>query len=232
MKEIPIFTLDTFEYPQISNDLFPDSFPSDLRIGDKEVKTTNGSTFGILRYWSSTIPEFDSFSESKEEVIATVELHTHGIRVIVNGYELNIHNSQIIQMGAARIEDRIKCDKSVSDRAVMGAAIAGAIGATIGALSGIGRKNVSLHLRLLYILYWDIENKCSRVLSLNDPEKYLDLIQFIDNWNVEKEKNLSENRIAIGEATSGLKVLKGGCLSFVLLVLGITSFLCAFSLFP
>lgn len=185
--------------------------PKDFSIG-KHITSFAGDT------------PFDGFYDQKENVISkipigkvSVVLYTHGIQII-NGFNIySIHNSQIISLRKTSKEELAKTDKSVVGRAVVGGLILGPLGAIIGGMSGIGRKESIENKHYLVINFWDIDSKSAQTILISGEGWKIGA--FILRQQKEQSLNLFENRQPEADSISPIAIFS--LLIIVICVIGI-----------
>lgn len=144
---------------------FPD-LPDNLNIGSQIINWW-GDAFLKVRYYSDI--RYTDFTNGNYEI----GLHTHGL-CISQQYitRLTIHKSQIIDI--FEYKDVVTVDGDVIGNALVGGLIFGAVGAIVGGISGVGKKEVSGNI--ICIKFWDT-NTHSKItltfLSNVSPLKFI-----------------------------------------------------------
>lgn len=119
--------------------------------------------------------------ELKKVIICTLGLCENGIRISESANTIfTIHKSQIINIEQISEQEIVEQNKSVIGRAIVGGVLTGGIGAVIGGMSGLGKKQKIIDSYYLIINMWDIESKTIQNLIFNS--RY-DMNIFINKFN-------------------------------------------------
>ena len=172
----------------------PETFPSDLRIGQQ---ITNWKFDAALKgIYSQSENTITSIPSGNVQVI----LHSHGVRIWGGLNTFDIHNSQIISIEKTSSAEIIKTNKSVIGRAVVGNLIMGPLGAIVGGMSGLSTKDKLQVIQYLIINFWDVNTRTpqSILIQCDDSQP---ISAFINRQQLENNLNTNENRTAEEEHT-------------------------------
>ena len=116
-------------------------------------------------------------NQLKNVPICTLGLYKNGIRI--SNYSntiFTIHKSQIISLEQMSEKETVEKNKSVIGRAIVGGVLTGGVGAVVGGMSGIGKKQQVVETYFLTIKMWDIESKTNQKLIFNSKNSMLSFI--------------------------------------------------------
>lgn len=128
--------------------------PVNLDIGKMEKNWTGEAVLkGYLDINENVLDENIKSGDIK------IFLHKSGLAIKTKWLipVLDIHNSQIIDLKTASHQELESADKNVIGRAVAGQLLFGPVGAVIGGLSGVGKKEKLKEKHYLIINYWNTD---------------------------------------------------------------------------
>ena len=212
-------------YQSAANVECPDSFPENLSIG--ECITKDPRSYHLVGY--DPVTSFCDALSSIREIKDSCDIHcyTHGIQLHVGDIYLNIHNSQIITVEIAHIDEVVEINRSEnrSEKVGLGLLVGGVFGATAGLATSFGKKQQRIVEDVLIIIYWDINTKKKQILFLSYNKGFSTpgLQSFVNLWKEQVEINRKTNRLPSSNEMAGSYAQEGGCLGVIILLIVMAS---------
>lgn len=200
----------------IKNAKCPKDFDSNL-IGPLIAFITDVNRFAESNYtFFPGDSNIDSLSKYDKQKIARFEVHSHGVWVNIGMENFLITNNRIISIDTIPYDEYVKVKKNMNDYilagALLGGGIAGSlIGGAVGAILGIGEKEVHLKGSVLRVIFWD-QNKQIKYLHLSYEGKKEDLESLVRIWEEQKKINIETGR-------KPEDVKEKGCFSMIALLI-------------
>ena len=215
-------------YQNAANVECPDSFPENLSIGECITKDPRGYHLVVYDPVTSFCDALSSIREIKDS--CDIHCYTHGIQLHVGNIYLNIHNSQILTVEIAHIDEIVEIDRaeSRSEKVKLGLLVGGVVGAAAGLATSFGKKQKRIVEDVLIIIYWDIKTKKKQILFLSYNKGFSTpgLQSFVNLWKEQVEINQKNNRLPSSNEMAGSYAQDGGCLGVIALIVALTSSLC------
>lgn len=214
IKQKPVIMILDDIIDKIKEAQCPSSFSSDLNIGVACVDERNDKLFEFFPSDScSSLAQIRQYQEN-----ACVNVHTHGVEVVVDNVRINIHNSQIIVFDCYYFDDTIEYKRSDSrgSRVGLGMMLAGPVGAAVGLASSFGKSNKHIKSHNLVIAYWDTKTKQKEIILLENRKGVAENIapNLVEYWQEQVKINDETGRTPTGDNKAG--VGDAGCLSVLL----------------
>jgi hypothetical protein len=180
-----------------------------------------------LRFYpgTSNIELLNSIKCKDDYTPCNLDLYTHGIIIWITDKHIKMTYEQIVDIDLVPYEEPITFRETIFNHMGTGiewGAYPGmAIGAAVGAITQMTRKNKMREGKILRIAFWDADTKELKYILFDYPKPDV-LENFLASWQREK---------IINEETGRMPTTKSsGCLS-VIIILFISTILCSFILF-
>lgn len=171
----------TDDFSMKNDELLSPTFPSDLEIGEQLVNWKGDA--GFYATYDKSINEIKKLPNGK----AFVALHKHGIRISVGFSSYDIHESQILYISKTIEEHISRKNKSVIGRAVVGGLLLGPLGAIVGVMSGLQKKEVLNISQIVLIQFWEIDGGVRTITLVCGSSQNVDA--FIARQQAQREEN-------------------------------------------
>jgi hypothetical protein len=137
--------------------------PADLSIGKQILNKLGGA-----RFKGKINPEID-LVEGIFSGSVVIALHEQGIKIYNKRYQsqLEIHNSQLINLEKITRSESFQMDKSAIGRVVIRVLMVITLGAMVRDLTGNGAKKKLKDISYLLVNFWDIQIKSDRTILVS-----------------------------------------------------------------
>ena len=203
----------------------PDTFPDNLSIGECITKDPRSYHLVVYDPFTSVCDALSSIREIKDS--CDIHCYTHGVQLHVGDIYLNIHNSQILAVEIAHIDEVVEVSRSEnrSEKIGLGLLVGGVFGAAAGLSTSFGKKQQKIVDDVLIIIYWNINTKKKQVLFLSYNKGFSTpgLQSFVNLWKEQVKINQNTNRTPTSNEMAGSYSQEGGCLGVIVLLIAMAS---------
>lgn len=215
-------------YLSVANTECPERFSDNLSMGECITKDPRSYHLVVYDPVTSVCDALSSIREVKDS--CDIHCYTHGIQLHVGDNYLNIHNSQILTVEIAHIDEEVELSRSANrtEKIGLGLLVGGVFGAAAGLATSFGKKRQRIVEDVLIIIYWDINSKKKQILFLSYNKEFSTpgLQSFVNLWKEQVKINQNTNRVPTSNEMAGSYAQEGGCLGVIGILIAITSSLC------